>query len=173
MNQRTLVDPVTIDVGHLPRHRLLESLRQGRIHLNETASTLLDDAIFDCPKPESVTVIERSVGDLGLAAAALLPQIFEAAQERGLQLCPPTTGPYLRLALRSQATAPDSVMSNGRAPSGSLTIAAAPLQVDEDYPKGFYLRVIAGRLWLRGYRCSSREHIWDPDDRLVFRSPAS
>ena len=93
MNQRTLVDPTTIDVGFLPRHRLLESLGKGRIRLNETASTLLTDAIFDRPQPESVTVIELSVGELGLAAGAVLPQIFEAAHERGLQLCPPTTGP--------------------------------------------------------------------------------
>lgn len=171
MNQRTLVDPVTVDVGSWPRPELLESLRRGSIHLNEAAAALLDDAIFDRPGPESVTVVERSVGDLGLVAGAVLPHIFEAAQEHGLQLCPPVTGPYLRLALRSQATAPDAVMSNGKAPSGSLTVAAPLFQVREDYPKGFYLRVIAGQPWLRGYRCNSSEHIWDPDDRFVFRSP--
>ncbi|MET3806816.1 hypothetical protein ABIB25_003836 [Nakamurella sp. UYEF19] len=170
MSERTLVDPITIAVGFMPRHRLLEALREGDVHLNEMASTLLDDAIFDAPQPESVTLVERSVSDLGLVAGAPLPQIFEAAQERGLQLCPPTTGPYLRLVLDSQAMAPDAVMSNGKAPSGSLTVAAPPFQVDEDYPKGFYLRVIRGRLWLRGYRCSSTEHVWDPADRLVFRS---
>lgn len=170
MNQRTLVDPLTVDVGFMPRPRLLNSLREGRIHLNEAAATLLDHAIFDRPGPKSVTVVERSVGDLGLVAGAALPQIFEAAQERGLQLCPPATGPYLRLLLRSQATAPDAVMSNGKAPSGSLTVAAPLFHVGEDYPKGFYLRVITGQPWLRGYRCSSSEHIWDPDDRFVFRS---
>ncbi len=171
MNQRTLVDPVTVDVGSWPRPELLESLRRGSIHLNEWAAALLDDAIFDRPEPESVTVVERSVGDLGLVTGAVLPQIFEAAQERGLQLCPPVTGPYLRLALRSQPTAPDAVMSNGKAPSGSLAVATPLFQVSDDYPKGFYLRVIAGQPWLRGYRCSSSEHVWDPDDRFVFRSP--
>lgn len=171
MIQRTFADPVTLDVDTMPRDRLLESLREERVQLNEAAATLLEDAIFDRPKPESVTVVERSVSDLGLATGAVLPQIFEAAQERGLQLCPPTTGPYLRLALRSQPTAPDAVMSKGKAPSGSLTVAAPVLQVDEEYPKGFYLRAIAGQPWLRGYHCSSA-HIWDPDDRFVFRTPA-
>lgn len=155
MNQRTLVDPVTVDVGCWPRRGSLESLRKGRIHLNEAALTVLDDAIYDRPRPESVTVVERSVGDLGLVTGAALPQIFEAAQERGLRLCPPATGPHLRLVLRSQATA-----------------SAPVFQVGEDYPKGFYLRVIAGQPWLRGYRCNSCEHIWDPGDRFVFRSPA-
>ncbi len=168
---RTLVDPVIVDVGSLPRHRLLDSLRVGGIHLNHAALMLLDDAVFEVPQLESVTVVERSVKELGLSAGAVLPQIFEAAQEHGLQLCPPTTGPYLRLVLDAQASAPDSVMSNGKAPSGSLTVAARPLQVDEDYPKGFYLRVVNGHLWLRGYRCSSKEHMWDPEDRLVFRFP--
>ncbi len=171
MNQRTFVDPVIVDVGSWPRAGLLESLRRRRIHLNQWATTLLDDAILDRPRPETVTVVERSVGDLGLMTGALLPRIFEAAQERGLRLCPPVTGPYLRLALRSQAPAPDSVMSNGKAPSGSLTVAAPPIQVSEDYPKGFYLRITAGQPWLRGYRCSSTEHLWAPDDRFVFRSP--
>lgn len=93
MIQRTFADPVTLDVDTMPRDRLLESLREERVQLNEAAATLLEDAIFDRPKPESVTVVERSVSDLGLATGAVLPQIFEAAQERGLQLCPPTTGP--------------------------------------------------------------------------------
>lgn len=173
MNQRTLVAPVTLSVATMPRRRLLESLRQARIQLNDSAVTLLSNPIFDHPKPESVTVVERSVADLGLVSGAVLWQILEAAQKRSLHLCPATTAPYLRLALRSQATAPDSVMSKGNAPSGSLTVASPMLQADEDYPKGFYLRVIDGQPWLRGYHCSSNEHVWDPDDRFVFTDPAS
>lgn len=168
MSQRTLVDPITLSVSTMPRRRLLESLRQARIQLNDSAVTLLDDPVFDHPDPEPVTVVERSVADLGLTSGAVLLRIFEAAQERGLRLCPATTGPYLRLALPSQPTAPDSVMSNGKAPSGSLTVATPVLRADEDYPKGFYLRVISGQPWLRGYRCGSSEHLWDPDDRFVF-----
>lgn len=170
MDQRTLVEPVILDVDTMPRLRLLEALQEGGVHLNEAAATLLDDAIFDRSRPESVTVVERSVGDLGLVDGAVLRQIFGAAQDHGLHLCPPTTAPYLRLVLRSQATAPDAVMSNGKAPSGSLTVASPALQADEDYPKGFYLRVINGRPWLRGYHCGSTEHLWDPGDRFVFRS---
>lgn len=172
MDQRTLVEPVTLDVGIMPRRRLREALRKAGVQLNDAATTLLDDAIFDRPEPESVTVVERSVSDLGLVNGALLHQIYEAAQAHGLQLCSPATAPYLRLVLRSQATAPDAVMSNGKAPSGSLTVASPALQTDEDYPKRFYLRVINGQPWLRGYHCGSTEHMWDPGDRFVFRSPA-
>lgn len=93
MNPRTVVDPVTVEVGSWPRAELLESLRSGGVHLNEWAATLLDDAIFDRPSPESVTVVERSVRDLGLLTGAVLPRIFEAAQERGLLAVPPNHGP--------------------------------------------------------------------------------
>lgn len=171
MHQRTLVEPVVLEIGTMPRGRLLRALRQRDIQLNESAVTLLADRVFDLSAPESVVLVERSVGDLGLTSGAVLAQIFGTAYELGLRLCPPTTAPYLRLALDCQPSAPDSVLSNGSAPSGSLTVAANPRHADEDFPKGFYLRVISDRPWLRGYHCSS-EHVWDPEARFVFRWPS-
>jgi len=50
-----------------------------------------------------------------------------------------------------------------------LTIGSASLELDAEYPKGFYLRVIDGRPWLRGYRCDD-EYVWGAGDRLVFAS---
>lgn len=168
---RTLIEPVTLRIDTLPRPRLLETLRRRGVSLNQSAETLLGNAVFDHPEPRSVTVVERSISDLGLTDGAVLPTIFEAAQAIGLDLCPPTVGPYLRLALQSQPTAPDSIMSNGRAPSASLTVASAPLRGDDDYPKGFYLRVVDNRPWLRGYRCTD-EYAWDAGDSFVFAAPS-
>lgn len=173
MNCRIITDPITIVVGSMPGPRLVNTLRAEGIQLNDSAVTLLSNAVFDRPEPEQVTVVERSVAALGLDTGGVLSQILAAAQEQGLRLCPPITGPYLRLRLRHQTTAPDSVMSNGRAPSGSLTIGSAPLRADDNYPKGFYLRVIDGKPWLRGYRCTD-EHVWSPGDLFAFRiSPAA
>ena len=45
---------------------------------------------------------------------------------------------------------------------------ADQLSDDDEVPKGFYLRRIEGVLWLRGYRAGA-EHVWSPDDRLLFR----
>jgi hypothetical protein len=167
VNLATFPTPVTLSVGTMTRTRLLEGLRKAGVELNESATRLLEHSVFDRPEPESLTVLDRSVSELGLREGATLAQIFQAADDRGLRPCPPTTGPYLRLALRSQETAPDAIMSNGRAPSGSLTVASLALQSDADFPKGFYLRVIDGRPWLRGYRCDE-EFIWNPLDRFVF-----
>lgn len=167
MMRRTLSDPLTLQVGTTARQHLLEELGRGGVQLNASARTLLDDDVFDRPTPQSVTVVQRSLKELDLAAGAALPLVFEAAQDQGLALCPADTGPYLRLVWRTQPNAPDAIMSNGRAPTGSLTVAAPLLRADDDYPKGFYLRVIDDRLWLRGYHCDL-SYAWDPDDSFVF-----
>lgn len=167
MANRTITAPTTLRVGGQSRAELTQALRATGIQLNALANTLLDDPVFDDSAADVVTVVERSVDEFGLVDGAVLSDIFTAAQESGLRLCPPTTGPYLRLALRDQPSAADSILSNGRAPTDSLTVASAPLHSDDGYPKGFYVRVIDGLPWLRGYRCS-QDHIWDPADRFVF-----
>lgn len=167
MSRCTISHPLSIDIDTMPRFLLADALSREAIEMNESALTLLQNSVFDDPIPHRLTVVERSLGELGLEGGGALSEIFAAATASGLKLCPPTTGPYLRLLLRSQGMAPDSIMSNGRAPSGSLTIGSAPLELDAEYPKGFYLRVIEGRPWLRGYRCDD-EHVWGAGDRFVF-----
>lgn len=151
----------------MSRPQLLEALHREGVQLNASAQTLLEDAAFDRPAPQSVTVVERSLSELGFEAGASLRRIFDGTQDRGLHLCPASMGPYLRLAWLSQPNAPDAIMSTGRAPTGSLTVAAPLLRPDEEYPRGFYLRVIDGRPWLRGYHCDVT-YAWNPDDRFVF-----
>ncbi|MEV7766846.1 hypothetical protein [Microbacterium sp. NPDC086615] len=160
----------TIDVGGLSRDALIERLDAHGIHRNPFAKTLLADAVFDDAAHETVTVVERSVADLGFLDGATLLRVFDAAARHGLGLCPPVTAPYLRLATLDQASAPDSILSTGRAPTGSVNVASPVLRADHEYPKGFYLRVIDGVPWLRGYRCDD-EHVLSPDDRFAFRAP--
>lgn len=108
---------LTVDVGTLPRLALREALRSRRILLNAHADTLLGHHAFDDHTRQSLLVVLRTVGELGLTYGASLAQIFSTAQDLGLSLCPPDTGPYLRLAMPAQASAPDSVLSAGRAPA--------------------------------------------------------
>ena len=159
---------LNIQVGGLLGDEILQRLSAASVRLNKSAQTLMNDLLFDAAHPEAVDVVTCRVGDLGLTLGARLPAIFEAARAQGLQLCPPTTGPYLRLAMRNQSSAPDSILSNGRVPTGSITVASPRLQADDDYPRGFYLRVLDGHMWLRGYRCSD-QYIWDPQDVFAFR----
>ncbi len=161
-----------VRVGGLTRPELKSALAAAGVRLNTSAETLLDDPLFASTEAETVTAIETvecTVGQLGLTHGATLPRILASAREQGLMLCPPFTGPYLRLATPDQPTAPDSVMSNGHPPTGAVHIASERLRDEYDYPRGFYLRVVDGAPWLRGFRCSD-DAPWSCDDRFAFRS---
>jgi hypothetical protein len=164
--------PLRLHVGGSSRGQLLAALTSAGVALNASAEVLLHHEAFDRQPVEAFDVVQRTVGQLGLADGAPLSAVLATAQAQGLALCPVVTGPYLRLAMLDQESAPDSVMSNGSAPSASLTVASAPLDATDVLPKGFYLRVVDGRPWLRGYHATD-EHRWSPDDRLVFRAQPS
>lgn len=161
---------ITLTVGGTSRQALREQLTAAGVGLNAYAETLLEHRCFEQIEPVTLALARRTVGELGLPAGGTLPQVIAAARQQGLELCPPTTGPYLRLAVTSQAQAPDSVLSAGRAPSGALHVLSAPLSEDHAYPKGFYLRVVDGVSWLRGYRCDD-EYCLPPESTLVLRVP--
>lgn len=162
-------DSLEVTVGGLSRYDLIAALNSQQIQLNAHALILLDDAVFDdTNKQHVISMVERSVSDLGLPDGGTLKQVFDAAQEHGLKLCPPTAGPYLRIAMTKQESSTDFVMSRGHAPDGSYTVAAPTLSDDDEYPKGFYLRAVNGQLWLRGYRCDGL-HRWSPDDQFIFQ----
>lgn len=157
-------------VGGLGHAELLARLARAGVFLNAHAETLLAAATLGGTSvPEAISVEQRSVRELGLPKGGTLRAIYERANTDGLTLCPPITAAYLRLAIRGQASAPDSVLSAGRAPSESLTVAAPRLRDDDDFPAGFYLRVVDGHPWLRGYRCDDK-HVWSADDKFVFRT---
>lgn len=157
-----------VRVGGLSRPQLLASLSSHGVHLNVHAETLLASEAFDGQAARPIVVSERTVAELGFAHGAPLSRIFEAARQQGMSLCPSDAGPYLRLAVNEQMASSDSVMSAGHAPEGALTVASAPMTEDDEFPKGFYLRVVDGQSWLRGYRCDD-EYIWSPHDRFIFR----
>lgn len=161
----------TVRVGGITREELRAQLDAAGIRRNPYAELLLTDPAFDVRAAETVELVERSVADLGLTAGGTLAEVHAAAEAIGLALCPPETAPYLRLSWLDQEIAPDSILSTGRAPTASLQVATPVLRAEHDYPKGFYLRVIDGEPWLRGFRCDE-EYVAAPEDRLVFRVPS-
>ena len=162
--------PLQLLVGGASREELHARLAELGIQLNDGARTLLEDSCFDTRAPETLEVVQRSLQQLGLPSGGTLPQITAAAREQGLAPLPPDTGPYLRLAITDQEQAPDSILSAGRAPTCAVHVLTAPLSADHDYPKGFYLRVVDGVTWLRGFRCDD-EYVWPADAVLALRVP--
>lgn len=157
-------------VGGLSRHQLRKTLAVRGVELNTYAEQLLGHRCFEDPARQEVAVTQRSVAELGLPSGGTLPQIRIAAEAEGLRPCPLDTGPYLRLALMGQEQAPDSVLSAGRVPSGALHVISEPHSGDHGDPTGFYLRVVDGTEWLRGYRCDD-EYVWPPESRLALALP--
>ncbi len=157
-------------IGHLSRPEIVRLLERSGVHLNESAEVLLESKFFDALHDQTLCLVTRRVGQIPLVGDRSLSNILEGARLSGVELCPVTTGPYLRLALRDQPDAPDSILSNGSAPSGSMTVGS--LRPGPGLPTGFYLRMIAGVPWLRGYHATD-EHHWRPEDLLVFSTPCT
>lgn len=159
-----------VEVGGRSRFELHRMLGEAGVHLNAYAETLLAHPAFDSPVSRTLQIVERTVAELGLEDGGVQSEVFAAARRLGLELCPLVTGPYLRLAMMDQVSAPDSVLSAGRSPAGALHVASEPVSADVEYPKGFYLRVVDGRPWLRGYRCDDT-YVSPPEQRLAFVLP--
>lgn len=159
----------TVEAGGLTKGQLFVKLRQRAISMNGYGEQLLLDNRFTTSNRKYLLqTVELTVNELGFPDGATLPQLFKRASEVGLSLCPVEVGPHLRLAYLNQPEGNTEIFSSQRqAPSGSITIASERVTDDDDFPKGFYLRKIDGKLWLRGYLADDL-HIWNPDDHFIF-----
>jgi hypothetical protein len=161
--------PSSVRVGGLDRVELLRALREQNVQLNQAAESLFDDHRFTTRRHAEVIHISAvSVGDLGFDAGATYAQLIARALEAGLVECPLELGPHLRLQFLDQPEgAHGKPTVHGAAPPGSITVTSPALDDRDETPKGFYLRRVDGSLWLRGHWFSP-DHIWSPDDVLVF-----
>ncbi|MBE5766959.1 MAG: hypothetical protein E7335_07350 [Clostridiales bacterium] len=94
--------------------------------------------------------------------------VIQKAASLGLKPCHPAMGLYLRLAWKTQANSKNTALSGQhRAPDGAVTVLSLPLEKDDVFPKGLYLRSVDGKLWLRGYVCDNL-HLWSAEDLFAF-----
>jgi hypothetical protein len=158
-----------IQVGGTTKAELLGRLQRAGIELNAAAQILFADQRFQAlPEATTLQCIETDAAELGLVGGGTFADVVAAAAVKGWSVCPLELGPQLRLSLLDQPEGAVGVPeTRHRAPPGSITVASAPLDDEDETPKGFYLRRIDGTLWLRGYR-SWPGHVWDPGDRFIF-----
>jgi hypothetical protein len=163
-----------IQIGGLTKSELLEHLAAAGIQLNDHARTLIAHPSFETlPQVSTLRIVELSVAELGLPDGGTIALINAQAAERGLAPCPWELAIHLRMQYLDQLEGAIGFPETRHcAPPGSLTVASpalpsAPGICNDNFPQGFYLRRIAGVLWLRGY-CSGAEHVWSPEDRWVF-----
>lgn len=158
-----------VRIGGIAKSDLLKQLEARGVQLNPFAHELFaHDGFTTLDTPTQIDVIQISVAQLGLTEGGTFAQIVECAVARGYSLCPLELGPHFRLQCMDQPEGclgyPPSV---NRKPPGSITIASQPVAQSDDVPKGFYLRVIEGVPWLRGYR-SWAGHVYVPADVFAF-----
>lgn len=160
----------TFTVGGISFADLKSQLKQNNVGFNPSAEKLFsDDRLIISPKAHPVTVKILTVADLNLNVPATLPNIFQAAQQQGLQLCSLETAIALRLFWLDQPESSDSEMHRHKAPDFSVTVASPVISESPEQPKGFYLRNVNQQLWLRGYICDDT-FIWNQNDKFAFQN---
>jgi hypothetical protein len=158
-----------VEIGGVAKPELLRRLAAAQVQFNEYARTLFAHPLFVTSEARlSLVTIELSVAGLALPRGGTFVEACAHAARLGLRLCPLELGPHLRLQWLDQPEVSDDPQARrNTAPRGAVTVASAPLDEDDDTPKGFYLRRTPGGVWLRGYR-SWAGHVLDADDRLVW-----
>jgi len=139
---------------------------KSKILLSEYALQLLTSPRFSYKikkKVEELVVI--SVAELGFLEGATLFEILEKIGEMGAKPCPLNLALSLRLRFDEERS--ETEITTGKAPTGSITLISKPLNLEDTFPKGFYIRKIEGVKWLRGYCCDA-VYKFTPNDRIAF-----
>lgn len=112
---------------------------------------------------KKIKLVRLKVKDLGFPISATTDEIFQKAQEFGLELCPGETGPYLRIQYLNQP------------PGEELFIAMKPIADAEGYPRVFILTrcnladPYASDLWLTADFRAKPTNTWNSEAEFVFR----
>ena len=157
-----------INYGGITKEELFTRLINEKIYLNEYAKVLITSDIFVTSFQKRIAnIVELSIHDLGFENGATFTEIIQKIQKYGFMLCPLEIGPYLRLSYMDQKEEIES--GKNKAPKGSITIfSKIEKEQEEEFPKGFYIRKMDGKLWLRGYVCPM-DYLWEPQARITLQ----
>ena len=141
--------PMTAEQG-------LQTLRERGILTNRYAEMVISHPCFSAGGAQELTAAITSLAELGLERGASLDELFRHIQGTRFAPCPPDTGFFLRLAWTDQPQSRNSILTGTHgSPDQAVTVLSEPLERDDAFPKGLYLRRVDGNLWLRGYVCDS------------------
>jgi hypothetical protein len=147
-----------IEIGGKTTKELESELEEKGFKIYDYARSMMKNPDFAPSKePEQADLVRLKVKDMGFAQGATTEQIYEKAEELGLELCPPEVGPHLRLELTDQ-------------PQGEwFSVGMKQISDSDGNPDVFGLGRGAGGRWLPGiWACPGRH--WRPGRGLVFRS---
>ena len=146
-----------LEIGGKTAKEIEQELREKKINISSYAQDMLQSKDFTTLKnPEQIELVRLKVRDLGFKNGATVVEIYQKAEELGLELCPAEVGPDLRLKYMEQPL------------NEWFVIAMKQISDRGDRPDLFDLERHAGGLWLYHY-CANPDHRWHPENGFVFR----
>jgi hypothetical protein len=143
-----------IEIGGKTKDQLKAELETKNIYRSSYANDLLDSKDFETlSTPEHADLIRLTVGDLGFDRGATTDEIYQRAEEYGLELCPAEVGPQLRLSYTGNEY---------------MWIAMKQITDRDGVPGVFFLDEDDGGLRLGASRARP-DYGWRAGDRMVFR----
>ncbi|OGY56525.1 MAG: hypothetical protein A3H67_04255 [Candidatus Buchananbacteria bacterium RIFCSPLOWO2_02_FULL_46_11b] len=145
-----------VNIGGQDKNDLIREIKE-KFKVSSNASDMLKNPEFTVSKtPESISLIRLKVSDLGFPKGATTEEIYQKAEELGLELCPAETGPQLRKQYINQPL------------DEWLNIGMKQIVDSDGSPNVFYLRRLGGGLWLRGSWAEPGSR-WGPGHGFAFR----
>jgi hypothetical protein len=141
----------------------LDDSNENKIYISDNAKFMYNSSAFEVlKKPEEINLIRLTVKDLGFTKNATTDQIYQRAEELGLELCPPEVGLYLRLNFSKAFKREQPISDYPR-------VAMKQIIGSDGYPDVFYVdRDGDGERWLHGYWARPTDE-WTPTRVFVFR----
>jgi hypothetical protein len=146
----------TIEPEPFPKEKISEKLRENGILTNRYAEEFFSHPGFATERAERSDIVIISLSELGFSEGATLEEVVRRLPALQLKPCDASTGLFFRFAWKDQQISRNSVISGTHeVPDSAVTVLSEPLEKDDAFPKGLYLRNVDGKLWLRGYVCDS------------------
>ena len=152
-----------------PKDQRLNQLKEHNILTNPYAEAFFAHPTFFTEHTSEMTIAIASLREIGFENGATLNEILRKTEKGAFKPCPTNTGLFLRFAWKNQPQSQSSVLSGThRSPDRAVVVLSEPVEKEDAFPKGLYLRNVDGKLWLRGYVCDS-EYRFSSGDLFAFK----
>ena len=159
---------ITLKANPFPKDHIWKKLEEHSILVNRYAETFLAHPTFSTKDTREMTIAIGSLREIGLENGGTLNEIFQQIEKLGFKPCPTNTGLFLRFSWKNQPQSQNSILSGTHtSPQQAVVVLSEPVEREDAFPKGLYLRHVDGRLWLRGYVCDS-EYRFSGNDLFAF-----
>lgn len=146
-----------IEIGGKSKEQLIAEMKAAGINISDYAKSMMENPDFVPGKNrEDATLVRLTVADLGFTSSATTDQIYKRAEELGLELCPPDTGPNYRLKYKDQPL------------SEWVRIGMKQITDSDGDPFVFHLARFDDGLWLV-YDWAQPDGTWYPGNEWCFR----